>query len=55
MGHALVGVALFGCPEIRLKLPFYPSGAWYFNPLAWQLLFVPGAWFALTDPRRCIP
>jgi len=26
------------------NLPAYPSGEWVFNPLAWQLLFVIGAW-----------
>src|SRR6266568_386022 len=31
-------------------LPAYPDGGWYFNPFAWQLLFVLGAWCALdTD------
>ncbi len=25
----------------------YPAGVWYFNPYAWQLLFVLGAWLAL--------
>jgi hypothetical protein len=25
----------------------YPSGAWYFNPFAWQFLFTLGAWAAL--------
>ena len=25
----------------------YPAGVWYFNPFAWQLLFVFGAWLAL--------
>jgi hypothetical protein len=29
------------------NLASYPSGVWYFNPLAWQLLFVLGAWLAL--------
>jgi hypothetical protein len=29
------------------NLPSYPAGVWYFNPLAWQLLFVLGAWLAL--------
>ncbi|MBR0783176.1 OpgC domain-containing protein [Bradyrhizobium iriomotense] len=29
------------------NLPAYPSGVWYFNPFAWQLLFVFGAWLAL--------
>ena len=29
------------------NFPSYPVGVWYFNPLAWQLLFVFGAWLAL--------
>ncbi len=29
------------------NLPSWPSGVWYFNPFAWQLLFVLGAWLAL--------
>ena len=29
------------------NLPAYPSGVWFFNPFAWQLLFVFGAWCAL--------
>lgn len=31
------------------NLPAYPSGGWYFNPFAWQLLFVIGAWVSITD------
>jgi len=27
-------------------LPAWPGGEWYFNPLAWQVLFVFGAWYA---------
>src|SRR6201991_456215 len=30
----------------------YPAGYWSFNPLAWQLLFVFGAWCALGGARR---
>ncbi len=30
----------------------YPNGYWAFNPLAWQLLFVFGAWCALGGARR---
>jgi len=30
----------------------YPAGTWYFNPLAWQVLFVFGAWCALGGARR---
>jgi hypothetical protein len=30
--------------EFSLNLPSYPTGTWFFNPLAWQLIFVFGAW-----------
>jgi hypothetical protein len=30
----------------------YPSGGWYFNPFAWQLLFTMGAWVALGGRKR---
>jgi hypothetical protein len=30
----------------------YPNGEWYFNPVAWQLLFVFGAWCALGGAQR---
>src|SRR5712675_2491642 len=29
------------------NLPASPSGLWYFNPFAWQFLFVLGAWIAV--------
>src|SRR5262249_40357072 len=35
-----------------LYLSAYPNGVWFFNPLAWQLLFVFGAWCALGGARR---
>ena len=34
------------------NLPSYPSGHWYFNPFAWQLLFVFGAWCAMGGADR---
>jgi hypothetical protein len=34
------------------NIPAYPHGAWVFNPLAWQLLFVFGAWCALGGAQR---
>jgi hypothetical protein len=34
------------------NLPAYPNGGWVFNPFAWQLLFVFGAWCALGGARR---
>src|SRR5450432_1962344 len=35
-----------------LYLTAYPNGFWAFNPFAWQLLFVFGAWCALGGARR---
>jgi hypothetical protein len=34
------------------NLPAYPTGHWYFNPFAWQVLFVFGAWCALGGARK---
>jgi hypothetical protein len=34
------------------NLPAWPHGEWYFNPLAWQLLFVFGAWYVYTGANR---
>ena len=34
------------------NFPAYPSGGWYFNPFAWQLLFTMGAWAALGGGTR---
>jgi hypothetical protein len=34
------------------NLSSFPDGHWYFNPFAWQLLFVLGAWLALTSARQ---
>jgi hypothetical protein len=38
--------------KFGLNLPAYPEGVWYFNPFAWQLLFVFGAWCALGGADR---
>jgi hypothetical protein len=35
-----------------LHLTAFPDGFWGFNPFAWQLLFVFGAWCALGGARR---
>ncbi|HEX2216285.1 MAG TPA: OpgC domain-containing protein [Xanthobacteraceae bacterium] len=45
---ALAGSALLYVLALRFEwnLPAYPGGVWYFNPFAWQLLFVIGAWCA---------
>ena len=37
-----VSVQIFG-----INLPAWPQGEWYFNPLAWQILFVLGMWCAM--------
>jgi hypothetical protein len=34
------------------NLPSYPSGTWFFNPFAWQMLFVFAAWCALGPANR---
>lgn len=38
-----------------LHLATYPNGFWSFNPYAWQLLFVLGAWCALGGAKRLAP
>ena len=38
--------------EFGLNIAAYPTGEWYFNPFAWQLLFVFGAWCALGGAER---
>src|SRR5580704_9550755 len=37
------------------NLPAYPNGSWVFNPFAWQLLFVFGAWCGLGGAKRLAP
>jgi len=34
------------------QVPAWPSGELYFNPLAWQILFVFGAWYADRGGER---
>jgi hypothetical protein len=38
--------------QFDLYLSAYPNGFWAFNPFAWQLLFVFGAWCALGGAMR---
>ncbi len=51
---ALAGSALLYALVWKLdfNLPAYPNGVWFFNPFAWQLLFVFGAWCALGGAQR---
>jgi hypothetical protein len=48
-GSALVYVLTW---SFDFNLPAYPNGVWFFNPFAWQLLFVFGAWCALGGAHR---
>ena len=48
-GSALVYVLAW---KFDWNLPAYPNGFWFFNPFAWQLLFVFGAWCALGGAQR---
>ncbi len=45
---ALYSAALY----FDLNLPSFPSGHWVFNPFAWQLLFIFGAWCALAGTKQ---
>jgi hypothetical protein len=48
-----LSVALYALTwQFDWYLSAYPNGYWAFNPLAWQLLFVFGAWCALGGARR---
>jgi len=38
--------------KFNWNIAAYPKGVWVFNPFAWQLLFVFGAWCALGGARR---
>jgi hypothetical protein len=51
---ALAGsVALYAVAvKLEISLVAYPRGEWFFNPLAWQLIFVFGAWCALGGAAR---
>ena len=40
--------------EFGWNMPAYPSGHWFFNPFAWQLLFVFGAWCALGGAAAAV-
>lgn len=42
----------FFARHLGWNFPAHPSGGWYFNPFAWQLLFTLGAWAALGGSGR---
>jgi len=51
---ALAASALIYALTLKMdwNLPAYPNGVWFFNPFAWQLLFVFGAWCAVGGAPR---
>jgi hypothetical protein len=52
--YALIGAAAVYILALHfdINLPAYPNGVWLFNPFAWQLLFVFGAWCAVGGAQR---
>jgi len=52
--YALIGAAAVYVLALHyeINLPAYPEGEWFFNPFAWQLLFVFGAWCAVGGAAR---
>jgi hypothetical protein len=52
--YALAGAAIVYVLALHfhVNLPAYPNGVWFFNPFAWQLLFVFGAWCAVGGAQR---
>jgi hypothetical protein len=49
-------IALYaGVQMFSWDLPAWPGQEWYFDPLAWQVLFVFGAWTALQGAMRQKP
>jgi hypothetical protein len=54
---ALVGSAvLYALAHVfDWNIAAYPSGAWVFNPFAWQLLFTFGGWCALGGAAKLSP
>jgi hypothetical protein len=56
-GLALAASALLYVLTLQFgwNIPAYPSGHWIFNPFAWQLLFVFGAWCGLGGAAKLAP
>ena len=53
VGALVLSVALYSAVQyFSWNLPAYPTSTWFFNPLAWQLIFVMGAWCSVGAPER---
>jgi len=49
----ILSIALYSAAQhFNLNLPAYPTSTWFFNPFAWQLIFVVGAWCSVGAPER---
>jgi hypothetical protein len=49
----ILSVVLYSAVQhFNWNLPAYPTSTWFFNPLAWQLIFVVGAWCSVGAPQR---
>lgn len=42
---------LYVVARLGINLPSWTGGGWYFNPLAWQVLFILGSIFAYAPPK----
>ena len=50
---ALASIGLYlAARQLDWNLSAFPDGHWYLNPFCWQLLFVLGAWLALSGPKE---
>jgi len=56
-GWTLLGAGLLYLMARKFdwNLPAFPAGQWFFNPFAWQLLFVFGVWCALGGAEKLRP
>jgi hypothetical protein len=56
-GLTLLGSALLWLMARKFdwNFPSFPGGQWFFNPFAWQLMFVIGAWCALGGAEKLGP
>jgi hypothetical protein len=48
----IASIALYLAVQLwSWHVPAWPQGEWFFNPLAWQVLFVFGAWYAVQRAK----
>lgn len=48
-----LSVALYALVQVfSFNIPTWPKGEWFFNPFAWQVLVVFGAWIAFGGARK---